>query len=202
VNLLGEIHKRLIYGQRVHRLSKILSQMIPPACTVLDVGAGDGRVSWLISQQRTDLSIQATDVLKRERPWLPVQTFDGTNLPYADASFDLVMLIDVLHHTLDPLRSLQEAARVARQWIVIKDHFRDGVVSGMLLRFMDYAGNSSHGVPLPYNYFSRTEWDQLRQDVSLKSLEERQQLQLYTWPVDLVFGAQLHFIGLYEKGCE
>jgi hypothetical protein len=35
---------------------------------------------------------------------------------------DLIANVDVLHHTTEPMILLREAARVARQVILIKDH--------------------------------------------------------------------------------
>ncbi len=50
-----------------------------------------------------------------------------------------------------PARLLAEAKRVSRGGIVIKDHFREGVLADATLRFMDWVGNAQHGVVLPYN---------------------------------------------------
>jgi 2-polyprenyl-3-methyl-5-hydroxy-6-metoxy-1,4-benzoquinol methylase len=41
-------------------------------------------------------------------------------LSYTKASFDVVMFVDVLHHTKDPMVLLREARRVARRAIVVK----------------------------------------------------------------------------------
>ena len=72
------------------------------------------------------------------------------NFRHPDASFDVVMFVDVLHHTDDPLLLLQEAQRVGKI-ILVKDHFRKGFLAGPTLRFMDWVGNAHHGVVLPYN---------------------------------------------------
>jgi ubiquinone/menaquinone biosynthesis C-methylase UbiE len=67
------------------------------------------------------------DVLVRPGTAISVRAYDGVTLPEADASYDVVMMIDVLHHTDDPTLLLREAGRVSKQGILIKDHFRDGL---------------------------------------------------------------------------
>ena len=55
---------------------------------------------------------------------------------------------------------LKEAARVARHCVAIKDHTVQGVLARPTLRFMDFVGNAPHGVALPYNYFTPTQWEE------------------------------------------
>jgi len=198
MSVLGEIHQAYIYSRRIRRLSELLAELIPPSCSLLDVGCGDGKLSRSLLEKRPDLQIEGVDVLVRDRIWLPVRTFDGRRLPYPEAAFDGVMLIDVLHHTDDPEPLLREAIRVSRRWLVVKDHFLRGPVAALRLRFMDYVGNSRFGVPLPYNYLSLQQWSGLRLHLNLKVIAEVTELGLYPRPIDCVFGKDLHFIGLWE----
>ena len=151
-------------------------------------------------QSRTDLRVEGVDVLMRARTWLPVKSFEGTNLPYDDSTFDAVMLVDVLHHTVDPLALLREALRVARRWLIVKDHTLKGFAAGLRLRIMDHAGNSDHGVALPYNYMSQKQWEELERILNVTLTTKISDLDLYRWPLNFIFGAGLHFIALYEKG--
>ena len=68
-----------------------------------------------------------------------------------------------------PTVLLREAARVARQGVVIKDHTRDGILAGPILRFMDFVGNAHHGVALPYNYWPRRCWIGAFEELGLSS---------------------------------
>lgn len=199
MSLLGQCHRFLIFDRRVQRLSELLSQMIPPESSVLDVGCGDAKLAWSLLQRRPDLRIEGVDVLIRKQTWIPVKLFDGETLPYANSSFDVVMLIDVLHHTLDPLALLREALRVSCRWLIIKDHVLEGFAAAMRLRFMDYAGNSDQGVALPYNYLTEKQWEELEQSLGLKVEAKIRDLGLYRRPVDYVFGSGLHFIALYQR---
>jgi SAM-dependent methyltransferase len=199
MSVLGQVHETYIYGRRIRRLSELLGELIPPGCSLLDVGCGDGKLARALLNKRPDLRIEGVDVLLRERTWVPVRAFDGTNLPHPESSVDGVMLIDVLHHTQEPLALLREALRVSRRWLIVKDHVRKGSAAALRLRFMDYVGNARHGVALPYNYLSPGEWKNLRQVLDLKVVAEVKDLGLYPQPFDYVFGAGLHFVALWDR---
>lgn len=199
MSLIGHAHQAFIYGRRVQRLSDLLSAIVPRSCTLLDVGSGDGKLARSLLQRRPDLTIEGVDVLLRERTAIPVKSFDGTHLPYTDSTFDAVMLVDVLHHMLEPEALLRESLRVARRWLVVKDHVMRGYAAGLRLRFMDYAGNSDHGVALPYNYISEKQWKELERTLNVRVSTKISELGLYRWPLDYIFGSGLHFLALYEK---
>ena len=102
--------------------------------TVLDVGAGSGEACFYL-QNKFGVRCRGLDVQPpdRSRYWrlhaaagatsaafLPIEIFDGSNLPARNASFDLVMFTSVLHHAAERcVRLLSEAVRVARRHILI-----------------------------------------------------------------------------------
>jgi ubiquinone/menaquinone biosynthesis C-methylase UbiE len=198
-NLLNTLHTKLVFGRRVRTLAKALSEMIPTGSRILDIGCGDGQVSARIMKGREEVSITGIDVLLRPERHIPVTQFDGTTIPFDNASFDVVMFVDVLHHTKDPTALLMEATRVTKKYILLKDHFRTGFLGALTLRFMDWIGNVHHGVVLPYTYLSETEWSQTYKDVGLRLISLTKALKLYPKPANLVFGRGLHFIALLEK---
>ena len=198
MSVFGRIHDACISGRRIRCLSELLAELIPADCSLLDVGCGDGQLARSLLDRRPDLRIEGVDVMVRDRVLLPVQAFDGRKLPHPESSFDGVMLIDVLHHTRDPLGLLREALRVSRRWLIVKDHVLKGRAAGLRLRFMDYIGNSHHAVALPYNYLSTSGWNELRRTLDLKVVAEVTELGLYPHPFDYVFGAGLHFVALWE----
>ena len=159
MKLLGRAHGTLIHSRRIRRLSQQLAELIPPNAEVLDVGCGDGKLAALIQQLRPDVKMQGIDVLVRDKTEVPIKRFDGVTIPFPDKSVDVTMFVDVLHHTEDPNVLLQEASRVAKKFIVIKDHTDDGFLSNVTLRFMDWVGNKPHGVVLPYNYWRERQWN-------------------------------------------
>ena len=194
--LLNAVHHRAVHNRRVRVLSHQLAQIIPDGGRVLDVGCGDGLISREIMNQRPDLEIEGVDVMLRPVTHIPTTTFDGNVLPFADNSFDYVTIVDVLHHTTDPVVMLAESRRVARKGVVIKDHLREGFGAGATLRVMDWVGNRGHDVVLPYNYLTRAEWDEAFRRAGLRVAEWRDELGLYPWPARTIFERRLHFVAL------
>ena len=132
-------------------------------------------------------SDRGIDVLVRPETKIPVEPFDGRRLPCGDKSFDVVSFIHVLHHTDDPTILLKEAKRVARKIIALKDHTMDGVLAYQTLRFMDWVGNASHGVALPYNYWPEHKWRATFAAIGLRIADWQARLDLYPFPASLVF---------------
>ena len=198
MNLFELLHGGYIQQKRLDGLVRHLKDVVPKNASVLDVGCGDGRLAALLREKRPDLLVQGIEVLTRDKAWIPVQHFDGRTIPYKSASIDVVMFIDVLHHTADPVSLLREAARVARKSIIIKDHLVDGFLAGSTLRFMDRIGNARYGVALPGNYWRLSQWENAFEALALTPVEWREKLELYPKVVDMWFGRSLHFVARLE----
>ena len=194
MSVIGAVHTNLVFGRRVRILASQLANLLPENATVLDVGCGDGTLDSLILRSRPDLSINGIDILVRPQTHIPVVPFDGTTIPYPDGAFDVVMFVDVLHHTDDPMVLLREAKRVARRAVVLKDHTKDGFLAGTTLRFMDWVGNRHHGVVLPYNYWTLRQWKQAMAELGLVAAIWNADVGLYPWPANHFFDRALHFV--------
>lgn len=193
------VHGRHVAGRRVRVLSRHLARLLPVDARVLDVGCGDGQIAWCVSQARPDVTVRGVEVLVRPDTKIEVEPFDGATLPYADGAFDCVMLVDVLHHCEEPLAMLAEAARVASQAVVVKDHRLSGVLAGPTLRLMDYVGNHRYGVSLPYNYLSPAEWQAGFDQLGLTVEERIDHLAIYPKPASWLFDRTLHFAARLGK---
>jgi SAM-dependent methyltransferase len=194
VSVIDVLHGRLIFGRRVDRLADALSARLPENATVLDIGCGDGSIARAILERRPDVAMNGVDVLVRADTRIPVTGYDGSTLPFADRSFDAACLVDVAHHTDDPQRLLAEAARVACERVLVKDHVADGVLADPTLRVMDWVGNARHGVKLPYNYQTRAEWLGLLERAGLSVRSWETDLALYPAPLSAIFGRNLHVL--------
>jgi len=196
---ISGIHTKHVFPRRKRVLVSHLASLMPPSARVLDVGCGDGSLAAGLVTKRPDIVVRGIDVLLRQETAIPVTIFDGERIPSDDASEDVVMFVDVLHHTPDPLVLLREARRVSRRWILIKDHFRDGLLANETLRFMDWVGNARYGVALPYNYWSSKQWNDGFGQLNLSKAKQVLDLGLYPFWADWLFGRGLHFILLLEK---
>lgn len=194
MSLIEQIHSGYLYNRRVRVLTNHLAELLPQDARVLDVGCGDGLLALRIMQKRPDVEIRGIDILIRSQTHIPVHAFEGQVIPYGDASFDVVMFIDVLHHTEDPMILLREAVRAAWKAVVIKDHILSGLFAGLTLRFMDRVGNARHGVSLSYKYWSQERWFEAFEELGLIISVWERKLPLYPPPASWICGRSLHFI--------
>jgi SAM-dependent methyltransferase len=188
------VHGKAVFDRRIEVLTRTLADFIPANARVLDIGCGSGTLARRIMALRPDVTIEGIDVLVRPGTEIPVTEFDGDTIPWPDGHFDIALFVDVLHHTEAPARLLAEAKRVSKGGIVIKDHFREGVLADATLRFMDWVGNAQHGVVLPYNYLSAPEWRSIWSRLGLKVERLTDKVGLYPAPFSWLFDRRLHFV--------
>jgi ubiquinone/menaquinone biosynthesis C-methylase UbiE len=92
------------------RLDELLPTTAP--ARVLEVGTGEGEVARRITARYPDASMVALDLPDQR---LSANVFgDAARLPFPDATFDLVLAVEVLEHLPDPAAALDELARVAK----------------------------------------------------------------------------------------
>lgn len=100
------------------RIADEIAAVAPERARILDWGAGQGQMAWLLA--RRGLDVAAYDVVLAEAdapeplfPELDIQYGpDPIALPYPDQSFDAALSDGVLEHVPYPAASLAEIARV------------------------------------------------------------------------------------------
>jgi ubiquinone/menaquinone biosynthesis C-methylase UbiE len=168
--------------------------MIPDGATVLDVGCGNGRLSAGVLESRSDLHIEGVDIDSVPESVIPIRRYNGIEIPCPDDSWDVCMANDVIHHCEDPRAILKEMRRVARTAIVLKDHIADSFVDFQFLKFMDWVGNAGYGTPLPYNFLSTKEWEDLFEELGLEELQMETNLSLYPPALLGILDRKMHFL--------
>lgn len=148
------------------RLTQYVCRLLPVqgALCILDIGAGDGSMIRAIADARPDTTAFGVETYLRgtlRQGQVPLIAYDGFTLPFADASIDVVLLINVVHHAADQRRLLDEACRVARHRVIIKDHLQESLLDWARLAFLDIAGNLRFGASATGHYRSRAEWHTL-----------------------------------------
>lgn len=156
---------------RMKHLPPRLLRHIDEDSTILDVGSGDGRLAQRLIDERPALTIAGAEIGRPPVIHIPTVRYDGRHLPFPDDAFDMVMLIDVLHHDEAQEAVLREAARVARRKVLIKDHYWVSRLDRAILSLSDYLGNKANGVPLPYEFLRLEQWNDLFFRVGLRVSE-------------------------------
>ena len=86
---------------------------------ILDIGAGSGHISEILSQE--GFKVMMVDTANYNQTDLPLTIYDGKKLPFRNGQFDFALLVSVLHHCTDPKELLKEAKRVAKKVIILED---------------------------------------------------------------------------------
>lgn len=145
------------------KLTKIGSYL-DPADRVLDLGAGNCILCQELGRQGYDVIPVDLKNLSFVDEIVPV-TYDGTTLPFSDDSFDVALVITVLHHAPDPDAVLTEVRRVAKRIIVIEE-----IYENLFEKYFTYAIDSLFNLEF-FNHprSNRTDagWRQAFQDLRL-----------------------------------
>jgi demethylmenaquinone methyltransferase/2-methoxy-6-polyprenyl-1,4-benzoquinol methylase len=110
----------LSLGQDRRWRHDVISAVDPrPGELVLDLAAGTGTSSQPFADRGAtvvpcDFSLGMLTVGKQARPALPFTAGDGTQLPFADETFDAVTISFGLRNIVDPVAGLREMRRVTR----------------------------------------------------------------------------------------
>ncbi len=197
----AKMHRHVVSSRRARVLADLMYPLLGNEGSVLDVGCGYGLVGHTLQAKLPNTAYKGIDIDIPADCLIEAATFDGTNIPYEDKSFDYVILTDVLHHTSDPNILLAEAVRTASRAVILKDHLLEGFLAGPVLRFLDWGGNRPYGVGLTYNYWTRGQWREAFETFYLVEDHRIEDLGLYAWPFSLVFDRSLHFISrLVRRG--
>ncbi|MDQ3232539.1 MAG: bifunctional 2-polyprenyl-6-hydroxyphenol methylase/3-demethylubiquinol 3-O-methyltransferase UbiG [Pseudobdellovibrionaceae bacterium] len=115
--LRAESRLKLDYVQNILRKNQVES-----GSRLLDIGCGAGFLSNRLAENGyhvtgVDQSAGSLNVARRHAPasaLVDYQPADAYQLPFADASFDAVLLMDFLEHVDEPGRAIAEASRVLK----------------------------------------------------------------------------------------
>jgi glycosyltransferase involved in cell wall biosynthesis len=220
-NSLINLYQSKSKNERIERLANQISTLLKPyihneKLKFLDVGCGNMQLSERIALQFPTSYWTCTDVFENipffmllqegkcivnAKKWEKYKTFNGKELPFEDNSFEVVFLIDVLHHCPeDAVALLKEAKRVGRI-IVIKDHFEYGNYSRQILRLMDWYGNLGKGIYIPKKYFTKYSFTVICNEIGFSEMETKIGLDLYSYSLimKLLLRKEWQFISIIKN---
>lgn len=98
---------------------EVVDHFVSPGVELLDVGCGSGRFVELATAAGAravgiDAAAELVEVAGERTPSASLRTGEMEDLPFADASFDLVTGFNSFQYAADPVAALGEARRVVR----------------------------------------------------------------------------------------
>jgi len=121
----GPIYNRLIFKAASELYQRFIHEInLPERAEILDVGSGPGFLTLLLAKENPTMSVVGIDYSPtqvRAANHLKIcnqisncsfRQGDAMNLPFRDASFDIVISVTSIKHWLDGKRGLREIRRV------------------------------------------------------------------------------------------
>ena len=163
--------------RRAKKYSALFENFVPFGSTVLDIGAGRGFIAKNISKKRK-AKITLLDVIDFNQINLPFVLYDGKTIPFAAHSFDISLLISVLHHCDKPERILGEAIRVSKSRVIIFEELYENFWQKKLQSFLDILFNLFQlfrppRENMPFNFKRASEWQAIFKRFNLKIIEQK-----------------------------
>jgi SAM-dependent methyltransferase len=165
-SLVADIRRR-VYGHRARWTARKLTQFLQPTDRVLDFGAGDCRLAALL-QRKIGCEVVPVDVEDFNQTRLRLTLFDGKHLPFPDDSFDIVLLIFVLHHAEDVQAVLAEARRVSRRAVLVLEDVCSNVWDRLMFRGFHHWLAWSEKISYPFREWRPAQWTQLAANLGLR----------------------------------
>lgn len=114
-DLLAPFYDRAIPFARLEKMLEILA--LPAEGCLLDAGGGTGRVALALRPYLGDVLVADVSpgmLAQAHAKGLPVLSAASERLPFADNSFERVLMVDALHHVIHQAQTLHELYRVLR----------------------------------------------------------------------------------------
>ncbi len=130
-------------------------QHLPAGSRILDIGSGGGLATSVLRE--LGMEVVPLDIMNGayDATVAPV-VYNGEQIPFGDKSFDVALLLTVLHHIQTPEPVLNEAARVAHKVMIIED-----IYNNTLQRYLTYAADKMVNLfyaPCPHTNKSDAGW--------------------------------------------
>lgn len=124
--MLDWIVRHLAHGAlevRAEKITQLFENQIPAGSRILDLGGGWGFYSEPLRKRGHEHLV--LDVVSPGYQKAPVVLYDGKKIPFPDQSFDVTLLVTMLHHVPDPQTLFAEVRRVTRgKVVVVEDLYR------------------------------------------------------------------------------
>jgi SAM-dependent methyltransferase len=202
--LPGEASSGLFTDPAYRRhLAEYVCALLPSdgKCSVVDVGSGNGALAALIQELRPETTVLGVETFIRPKRQVKVSVakIDGVQLPFRARSFDVALLINVLHHAESPRRLLEEVHRVTRGRIIIKDHVANSRFQHLQLAVLDILGNAGTGAIVRGTYLTDRDWMSLFEAMEETSLSRYEGLRFRRGVMRRLFPNELEIMFALDR---
>ncbi len=104
---------------RAEKIVQLFEAQIPAGSRILDLGGGWGFYAGPFKKRGHEHLV--LDVVSPGYQKAPVVLYEGFKIPFPDQSFDVTILMTMLHHVPDPEALFKEVRRVTRQKVVVAE---------------------------------------------------------------------------------
>ncbi|NPV50693.1 MAG: class I SAM-dependent methyltransferase [Candidatus Methanofastidiosum sp.] len=131
--------KKIIYKfarKRAEILYLSLEEFLKKEEIILDVGCGSCNVLEILEERDFNvvaLDIKNTSIVEGITPVV----YDGKKMPFADNTFELSMILTVLHHTNHQKELIKEVMRVTKNRIIILEDIYTNRIDKLITKFVD-----------------------------------------------------------------
>jgi ubiquinone/menaquinone biosynthesis C-methylase UbiE len=150
---------------------------------VLDIGAGNGYVSYII-RKKFGCKVYCADILKYLEYNFPFAMIKNNKIPFKNKFFDVAIINDTLHHMEKNIQiaMVKEATRVAKKVLIFETK---RTITAMIL---DNIMSRIHHImmPVPCTHKNSSQWRKLFSDLGLKYKEKRIERKWY-YPLNHLF---------------
>lgn len=139
--LLFNFVRHLLDGGQIEHITGILSKV--PHRSLVDIACGTGDISNAVQADYTGIDLCESFITYATRrygnPRKKFMVMDVTNVTLPEKSFDMAMIVNVIHHFDDELvlRVLRQAAKLARGHLLLIDAVPKRNVASRILYALD-----------------------------------------------------------------
>ena len=155
---------KYLYKKRAIYYANLVSPYIKKGERVLDVGAGTGFISKILSKKAR---VTLLDIKDYNQTDLPLRIYDGKKIPFKNKSFDTILLLTVLHYAPNTEKFLKEIKRVANKIIIVDDVY-ETKFGKFIVNLNDSVVSNTVGIFTKFNFLKDKEFKTMFEKYGLK----------------------------------